>query len=256
MIAHHTMQEKTQAEDFFAQSQAFVAMAEGGISDHPADRGGVTAHGASLAFVRGIAASQAGKDLLRSLGIAANGEIDREVILGLSREQVAKLFRHEFWDKAGLDQLCASGLHLGPAMVIYDTAVNCGLRTAVRLAQRGFNSLPEGQGSGRGISGARAGSATGQKPDHAAIASSQGRSVARALDATGPTLVPSLVVDGSLGPKTRAALLACDQPALARAILAARCQYYRDIVAARPSQAVFLRGWLARCQRLKARLGL
>lgn len=217
-MAQHSKQIPAEDKDFFAEAQAFVARAEGGISKHPADRGGVTAYGASLAFVRGIASSPAGRDFLHSLGIAApdNGKIGPEVILALTPEQVAGLFRREFWAKAGLDQLCSAGLGLAPALVIYDTAVNCGLRAAVRLAQRGYNSLP----------------------------------------ATARRLQPALVVDGSLGPRTRAALLASEQPALARAILAARRQYYRDIVAARPSQAVFLRGWLARCQNLEARLGL
>ncbi len=43
--------------DNFHRAHAFTAHWEGGFSDHPADTGGLTAYGASLKFVQGIAAT-------------------------------------------------------------------------------------------------------------------------------------------------------------------------------------------------------
>ena len=56
----------------------------------------------------------------------------------------------------------------------------------------------------------------------------------------------SVVVDGKFGPKTFAALKACDPKMLARAIYEQRKKYYQKIVARAPSQQKFLKGWLRR----------
>ena len=57
--------------------------------------------------------------------------------------------------------------------------------------------------------------------------------------------------DGVPGPLTRRCL-SVDSPALRRAILDARENFYRAIVSAKPSQRVFLRGWLNRTNDLRA----
>ena len=54
--------------DNFHRAHAFTAHWEGGFSDHPADTGGLTAYGASLKFVQGIAATQQGRDWLQRIG--------------------------------------------------------------------------------------------------------------------------------------------------------------------------------------------
>jgi lysozyme family protein len=56
----------------------------------------------------------------------------------------------------------------------------------------------------------------------------------------------SLVVDGDLGPKSVAAAQATDTGKALAAYRAIQAQYYRDIVANKPSQAKFLNGWLRR----------
>lgn len=43
------------AQSNFLKAHEFVAKWEGELSDHPADRGGLTAYGASIEFVKGIA---------------------------------------------------------------------------------------------------------------------------------------------------------------------------------------------------------
>lgn len=122
-----------EAKSAFQQAHAFTAHWEGKISDHPADRGGVTAYGASLAFVRGIAETASGRNLLQGLNISL--PITCETIRKLTPEQVRTLFRHEFWDPLKLDEL-----PVRVATLIYDAAVNHGPAQAVRFAQRGHNA--------------------------------------------------------------------------------------------------------------------
>ena len=53
-------------------------------------------------------------------------------------------------------------------------------------------------------------------------------------------------VDGKFGPQTFTAVKACDPLSLSAAIVRQRKRYYENIVASKPSQKVFLKGWLAR----------
>lgn len=64
-----------------------------------------------------------------------------------------------------------------------------------------------------------------------------------------------LVVDGVLGPLTRAALSKhCTSTVLGK-ILDARVEFYASIVKKRPSQKVFLSGWLNRVKDLRTYVG-
>lgn len=65
----------------------------------------------------------------------------------------------------------------------------------------------------------------------------------------GPYGVP-LVEDGKMGPKTKAALRQETAPLL-RAIIDSRRLFFRRIVEHNPSQKVFIRGWLNRCDNLQ-----
>lgn len=66
-----------------------------------------------------------------------------------------------------------------------------------------------------------------------------------------PSVMPKLSVDGKFGPKTRAAMnhLAC--PSGIASIAAKRQSFYDSIVANKPSQRVFIRGWTRRCSDMK-----
>ncbi len=143
--------------DDFRRAHAFTAHWEGGFSDHPADTGGLTAYGASLRFVQGIAETRQGRDFLQRIG--------------------------------------------------FRLPVNSGCAQSVRLAQRGYNAC------------------------------------------VGPYGV-KIEVDGILGPRTRASL-ACDTDALIRAVIQARRAFYEGLARDKPSQAVFLEGWLNRADALE-----
>ena len=66
----------------------------------------------------------------------------------------------------------------------------------------------------------------------------------------------SVVVDGKFGPKTFAALKACEPQKLAKAIYNQRKKYYEKIVARNPSQKVFLKGWMRRADEMAREAGV
>ena len=66
----------------------------------------------------------------------------------------------------------------------------------------------------------------------------------------------SVVVDGKFGPKTFAALKACEPQKLARAIYSQRKKYYEKIVARNPSQKVFMKGWMRRADEMAKEAGV
>jgi lysozyme family protein len=55
-----------------------------------------------------------------------------------------------------------------------------------------------------------------------------------------------LAADGRIGPKTRAAICGLDENAVLRKYAERQAAFYRGIVARKPSQAKFLKGWLRR----------
>ena len=125
------------------------------------------------------------------------------------------LYNRCFWQRVGADQLPRP---IGE--MVFDQAVNGGLHAAKKMLQRAINQcLMEA-----GRSGANA-----------------------------PV---NLAVDGALGATTTAALgwvlrhPGAGMPALVEAYRDAVRERYRAIVRRFPSQQRFLRGWLARAERL------
>lgn len=116
----------------FNTAHTFTARWEGGLSDHPADRGGITAYGASIEFVSDLASTPAGQEFLASIGVPL--PVNRTNMRSVTQEQARAMFRYAFWDALGLDRL-----PLRPGCILYDMAVNHGPGNAVRIAQRGYN---------------------------------------------------------------------------------------------------------------------
>lgn len=103
--------------------------AEGGLADHPFDRDGTTNFGISLRFLRAEAAIN---PAVRRL--FADGPITGFDIEALTVDVAAKIYLWCFWVPAKCDAL--------PAPIdgmLFDQAVNAGLRTAARLLQRAIN---------------------------------------------------------------------------------------------------------------------
>lgn len=108
----------------------FTASWEGGLSDHPADRGGITNFGVSLAYLKGL--EKEAPALLARLRVPLPAGPDS--VRGLTREQAKALFRHSFWDALKLDEMA-----LPIAAASFDCAVNSGPARAVRCLQASLN---------------------------------------------------------------------------------------------------------------------
>lgn len=186
--------------DNFSIANKFTAQWEGGLTNHPADRGQITSYGVSLVFLSGLAETQSNRDTLERIGIRL--PITRNVIINLTETQAACLFRWQFWEKLKLDLI-----PLRPAVVLYDAAVNSGPSQSIKLAQRGYNRCV--------------------------------------------TYGQPLVVDGIMGPATRAAMQLADTDKCLTAMLDEREKFFQTIVDNKPSQQVFLKGWINRVDDLR-----
>lgn len=117
----------------FNRAHAFVAQWEGGYSNHPADSGGPTNYGVSLAFLR---------DQGYDVGdIDGDGDIDIDDIKAITPEDAKVIFRHAFWVP---EFNLLADTHPRCAMACYDTAVNMGLGYAKRLLQQAVGTKADG----------------------------------------------------------------------------------------------------------------
>jgi lysozyme family protein len=98
---------------------------EGGYSDNPHDSGGATKFGVSLRFLRSI-----GQD------IDGDGDVDQDDIRALTGDQARDLYFEHFWNAASCGRIYSTALQIK----LFDTAVNMGVRRAVRLLQASYNS--------------------------------------------------------------------------------------------------------------------
>lgn len=121
-------------ESAFDLAHRFVARWEGGISNNHYDRGGITAYGASIAYVKDLAASSDGRQLLRRIGVSTR--VTPDTIRYLTRWQVMEMFRFSFWDALDLNDF-------DPRLscVLYDCAVNSGKKRSILLAQKAVNAI-------------------------------------------------------------------------------------------------------------------
>lgn len=190
---------------------------EGGFVDDPADRGGATKYGISLRFLAAEGAFDSDADGKSEFDLDMDGDIDGQDIRKLTRADARVLYHRCFWLKVGADQLVAP---LGE--MLFDQAVNGGLSAAKKLLQRAVNHcLMEAGRSG----------------------------VAAPLP---------IGVDGAIGQGTLERVQwilrypGQGMPKLVAAYREAVRERYREIVRRKPSQKRFLRGWLARAERLGA----
>ena len=99
----------------FDRCMGVVFNAEGGYSNHPNDRGGRTNYGLTEGF-------------LESIGY---GKTPEEI----TQEEARELYQKHFWAPVQADELP------GPvALIVFDMAVNSGVKTAVRRLQYVLNN--------------------------------------------------------------------------------------------------------------------
>jgi lysozyme family protein len=165
----------------FDAALAFTLRAEGGYVNDPDDPGGATNFGITQAVYAAHRRRMA--------------EPPRPVC-ELTFDEASKIYRTDYWDRAGCNTFAAERPHL--ALAHFDAAVNMGVKQATKILQRAVG-------------------------------------------------VP---VDGIVGPLTIAAAQTCDEPAVIAAYLEDRARIYRSIAERRPASRKFLKGWLARCDRV------
>lgn len=190
-----------------------VLVTEGGdrFVDDPLDRGGATKYGISLRFLAAEGQIDLDQDGKADFDLDGDGDIDGQDVRRLTRGDAVFLYHRCFWQRLSAEKFARP---IGE--MLFDQAVNGGLTTARKLLQRAINQC---------LMDARS--------DH-----------------------PRLTVDGAIGPKTMAALQwvlawpSAGMPGLIEAYRGAARQRYRDIVLRNPAQKRFLKGWLARADRL------
>ena len=114
-------------DEVFEAAHTHVARWEGGFFDHKNDPGGVTNHGVSLMFLKGLG--------LLEGDINGDGEIDRKDVLAITKENARELFHRHFWSKPGAELLPPL-----IAVAFYDLAVNAGTGRAAIVLQEGINA--------------------------------------------------------------------------------------------------------------------
>lgn len=115
-------------ETAFERVHAHVAKWEGGFFEHPADPGGATMYGVSLMFLKSL-------NLVEG-DIDGDGDIDRDDVLKITKDDAKRIFRRHFWEVQR-----AAELPPLVAMCFYDLAVNAGAGRAAIVLQEGINTL-------------------------------------------------------------------------------------------------------------------
>ncbi len=120
------------ADRSFAYAFAFVLGREGGFVDRPSseDPGGATNHGVSLRY-----ALSKGRLLDKDM----DGDVDADDIRLITVEDAQKLYRADFWDATRAGEMPPA-----VALVVFDTAVNCGAQAARILLQKALGVVADG----------------------------------------------------------------------------------------------------------------
>lgn len=206
------------SERYVAAVRALLQI-EGGFSNDPADRGGATKYGISLRFLASEGVfDEDGPDNLgdgkADFDLDFNGDIDGQDIRALTKGDAVYLYHRCFWRP-----LQAQSWPRPLGEMLFDQAVNGGAVAARKLLQRAVNAC---------LLNAPA-------------------------EAAAP---PQIRVDGVIDDASLSAFAwalaypGLGMPALLEAFRDAVRARYRAIVAKHPSQQRFLRGWLARAERL------
>jgi lysozyme family protein len=105
---------------------------EGGYSNNPRDPGGPTNRGMSLRAVRDLDAEGRLDEFLREqFDINKDGQIDSDDVPGWTMEAARAFYKRFYWDAASCDLI---PWPLG--LLVFDSAVNEGVRTAIIHLQR------------------------------------------------------------------------------------------------------------------------
>ncbi|WP_431281642.1 glycoside hydrolase family 108 protein [Humitalea sp. 24SJ18S-53] len=116
--------------DPFISAFAHVIGEEAGFVDHPRDPGGATNLGVSLRYA---------KSKGRVLDLDHDGDVDVNDIRLVTLDDARALYRQDFWLPAGCHWLPEP-----LALVVFDSAVNCGAGRAARWLQTALRVTADG----------------------------------------------------------------------------------------------------------------
>lgn len=113
----------------FKLAHQFVARWEGGFVDDPHDRGGATKWGVTIRTL-----------LAKGLDLNGDGVVNRKDIVDMTPNQALEIYRRDYWLKVKGDSL-----PLPLALIVYDCAVNQGVRRASTILQKSAKAIPDGR---------------------------------------------------------------------------------------------------------------
>lgn len=113
---------------------------EGGFSDHPSDPGGPTNHGLSLRAVSLLDHDRRLTPYLKEmLDKDGDGDIDIDDVKEWKQSDTVAFYRQEYWNKVRASELPAR-----LAVIVFDSAVNEGVPTAILHLQRALGVKVDG----------------------------------------------------------------------------------------------------------------
>jgi lysozyme family protein len=101
----------------FDHCVALVMEKEGGYSDHPQDKGGPTNFGITLRTYA-------------EFHEIPESTVTAETIKNLSQDEAKEIYRAKYWTAA-----CCDDLPSGVNLMVFDFAVNAGVRTSIKILQ-------------------------------------------------------------------------------------------------------------------------
>jgi lysozyme family protein len=112
----------------FARCLEEVLHHEGGYVDHPSDPGGATNKGITL-------------ETARAFGLDADedGDVDKADVRRITGADAARVYREGYWESAH-----CGALPPGVDLIVFDLAVNSGVRRATRMLQQALGVSVDG----------------------------------------------------------------------------------------------------------------
>lgn len=122
--------------DFFPEAYAVVLKHEGGYTNDPVDKGGATAYGVSLAFMKA-----------QNIDIDGDGDVDVDDVKALKNNHAENIYRTFFWNKNRYNEIDNKAV----AIKLFDTAVNTGASRCHKILRNTLNKIIVGKVDVNGI---------------------------------------------------------------------------------------------------------
>lgn len=116
--------------DVYDRAFEFCQRWEGGLCNDKADPGGMTNRGVSLRFLRS-----------EGIDIDGDGDIDEDDIRAVTKEDARRIFKKYFWPRV-FDEVAVIAPRV--SICLFDAAMNMGLKTSIKLLQKGLGVSQDG----------------------------------------------------------------------------------------------------------------